>query len=185
MTETGEQDIDGNKEGQNDDYYGFLPFTLLPWNRREVSSTGDLKNYTSVLLSSVDCYVMCTISIVLFFRRKSLFIIAHFTSVYVKRNKSIKKRTALFRQILIKVLIVMKSTNLAWLKKILCASLFKKNRFEVSIVQFLSRHYISSLLLDSPCNDICNPTYMIHNSANFIFTKVLATLFMKTLKLVP
>lgn len=42
MTETGEQDIDGNKEGQNDDYYGFLPFTLLPWNRREVSSTGDI-----------------------------------------------------------------------------------------------------------------------------------------------
>lgn len=83
MTETGEQDIDGNNEGQNDEYYGFLPFT---WNRREVSSSGDLKNYTSVLLSSVDCFVMCTISIVLFLRIKSFFIIAHFTSVYVKRN---------------------------------------------------------------------------------------------------
>lgn len=116
MTETGEQDIDGNKEGQSDDYDGVLPFRLLPW--RSVSSSGDLKNYTSVLLFSVDCYVKCTISIVLFFRRKSLFIIAHFTSVYVKRDKSIKKnRTVLFRQILIKVLIVMKSTNLAWLKK--------------------------------------------------------------------
>lgn len=123
MTETGEQDIDGNKEGQSDDYDGVLPFTLVPL--RSVSSSGDLKNYTSVLLFSVDCYVKCTISIVLFFRRKSLFIIAHFTSVYVKRDKSIKKnRTVLFRQILIKVLTVMKSTNLAWLKKILCASLF-------------------------------------------------------------
>lgn len=89
MTETGEQDIDGNKEEQNDDNYGFLHFTFWPW--RAVSSSGDLKNYTSVLLSSVDCYVMRTIYIVLFFRRKSLFIIAHFTSVYVKRNKSIKK----------------------------------------------------------------------------------------------
>lgn len=89
MTETGEQDIDGNKEGQSDDYYGVLPFTLRPWV--VVSSSGDLKNYTSVLLFSVDCYVKCTISIVLFFRRKSLFIIAHFTSVYVKRDKSIKK----------------------------------------------------------------------------------------------
>lgn len=88
MTETGEQDIDGNKEGQNDEHYG-LHFRFWPW--REVLSSGDLKNYTSVLhvLSSVDCYVICTISIVLFFRRKSLFIIAHFTSV--KRNKSIKK----------------------------------------------------------------------------------------------
>lgn len=94
MTETGEQDIDGNKEGQSDDYDGVLPFRLLPW--RSVSSSGDLKNYTSVLLFSVDCYVKCTISIVLFFRRKSLFIIAHFTSVYVKRDKSIKKKPDCF-----------------------------------------------------------------------------------------
>lgn len=95
MTETGEQDIDGNKEGQNDEHYG-LHFRFWPWTWRKVSSSGDLKNYTSVLhvLSSVDCYVMCTISIVLFFRRKSLFIIAHFTSV--KRNKSIKKKTDRF-----------------------------------------------------------------------------------------
>lgn len=37
MTETGEQDIDGNKEGQSDDYDGVLPFTLVPL--RSVSSS--------------------------------------------------------------------------------------------------------------------------------------------------
>lgn len=90
MTETGKQDTDGNKEGQNDED-NEVPLHYTPWRWKEVSSSGDLKNYTSMLLSSVDCFVMCKISIVLFFRRKSLFIIAHFTSVYVKRNKSIKK----------------------------------------------------------------------------------------------
>lgn len=49
MTETGEQDIDGNTEGQNDEHYG-LHFGLWPWIWREVSSSGDLKSYMYYLL---------------------------------------------------------------------------------------------------------------------------------------
>lgn len=89
MTDTGEHVIDSNTEGQNDEdttwFHFFVPW---PWFRKKISSQGDLKNYTYVSLSSVDSYVMFAISIILFIRKTSLFIIAHFTFVYVRRNKS-------------------------------------------------------------------------------------------------
>lgn len=92
MTDTGEHVIDSNTEGQNDeDTTWFLRMFILDHGHgfvKKISSQGDLKNYTYVSLSSVDSYVMFAISIILFIRKTSLFIIAHFTFVYVRRNKS-------------------------------------------------------------------------------------------------
>lgn len=52
MTETGEQDTDCNKEGQLNIVIDeiFRKFREADRFRREVSSSGDLKNYTHYLL---------------------------------------------------------------------------------------------------------------------------------------